>query len=202
MRAHIQIYSEELNLWTSVNMLQKDMTGLWRHNPLCSFVHLYIAWGFSPSLFPFFYLGELSSASWLFQIYLFISKDCSKEVVSVISRYQSLKLVHVSFLHFLRIWHSAQRSLFAIHCHFSNQTLKNKMKSHRKTSLILFSVLFLCMYHRRHLLAYLTHWLNGNFFKKRKSIFWGKGNVGVCCQCSLNLMGLLKTSWSWLAMNQ
>lgn len=43
----------------------------------------------------------------------------------------------------------------------------------------MFSVLFLCMYHRRHLLVYLTHWLNGNFFKKKKKYLLGKGE-GRC----------------------
>lgn len=47
------------------------------------------------------------------------------------SRLQALKLVHVSFLHFLCIWHFAQLSLLAILYYFLNQTLKNKIKFHR-----------------------------------------------------------------------
>lgn len=42
-------------------------------------------------------------------------------------RYQPLQLVHLSFFHFLCIWHSAHLSLLAILYHFLNQT-SNKME--------------------------------------------------------------------------
>lgn len=48
----------------------------------------------------------------------------------MMSRYQPLQLVHLSFLHFLCIWHSAHLSLLTILYHFLNQT-PNERKSPR-----------------------------------------------------------------------
>lgn len=73
------------------------------------------------------------------------------------SKYQPLQLVHLSFLHFLCIWHSAHLSLLAILHHFLNQT-SNKMKFPRTNILDFVHSLVLFVYQTRHFPVYLICW--------------------------------------------